>query len=40
MPKTKVVTEGGDLRKSANQHRSVSLAIPALTLSLGSVTDP
>ena len=38
-PKTVVLTEGGNLCKSANRHHSVSLAIPAVTLSFGSVTD-
>jgi hypothetical protein len=36
---TKDLTEGRDLRKSTSQRLSASLAIPALTASLGSVTD-
>jgi hypothetical protein len=36
---TKELTEGGDLRESASQRSSVCIAIPALTASLGSVTD-
>ena len=32
-------SEGGDLRHSANRRPSVCVAIPALTASLGSVTD-
>jgi hypothetical protein len=36
---TKELTEGGDLRESASRRPSVCLAIPALTASLGSVTD-
>ena len=36
---TKEITEGGDLRESASRRPSGCLAIPALTASLGSVTD-
>jgi len=36
----KELTEGRDLRESAVRRPSVCSAIPALTASLGSVTDP
>jgi len=36
---TKELPESGDLRESASRRPSVSLAIPALTASLGSVTN-
>ena len=36
---TKQLTEGRDLHKSASRRLSTSLTIPALTTSLGSITD-
>jgi hypothetical protein len=36
---TKELNEGRDLHKSASRRPSTSLAIPALTASLGSITD-
>jgi hypothetical protein len=37
--KTKELTEGGDLHKSASRRPSACLVIPALTASLGSIPD-
>ena len=36
---TKQLTEGGDLRENASRCPSICLAIPALTASLGAITD-